>query len=329
MPEHVSIEYDHPGKCPICGMTLVPVTATHAREASARRQAALLHLPDARAQRRARRQARQMSEVRHDADSRDDRRRANRPSSIDRNRHQQLYTCPMASRDVVSDKPGKCPKCGMELVEHRRTANRGELAISTGDSPRRHAQQPDMNSYAQTHHRFFAQEQIHRPAGDAGAGAGRRLCGAQHSARRHSRPLGRAGHHLHRVARPGAANRPGPGHLSDHDQDAFRAASQSRARLFVLRLLVRLCDFRGRHRSLLGAQPRARISQRPQRPACRKGVTPIARSGRHRRRLGVHVFASTPPTAISPNCARCRTGICNTNSPRCEASPKSPRSAAS
>jgi RND family efflux transporter MFP subunit len=26
MPEHVSIEYDHPGKCPICGMTLVPVT---------------------------------------------------------------------------------------------------------------------------------------------------------------------------------------------------------------------------------------------------------------------------------------------------------------
>ncbi len=27
MPEHVSIEYDHPGKCSICGMTLVPVTA--------------------------------------------------------------------------------------------------------------------------------------------------------------------------------------------------------------------------------------------------------------------------------------------------------------
>ncbi len=26
MPEHVSITYDHPGKCPICGMALVPVT---------------------------------------------------------------------------------------------------------------------------------------------------------------------------------------------------------------------------------------------------------------------------------------------------------------
>ena len=27
MPEHVSIEYEHPGKCAICGMTLVPVSA--------------------------------------------------------------------------------------------------------------------------------------------------------------------------------------------------------------------------------------------------------------------------------------------------------------
>jgi rubrerythrin len=26
MPEHVALEYDHPGKCPLCGMMLVPVT---------------------------------------------------------------------------------------------------------------------------------------------------------------------------------------------------------------------------------------------------------------------------------------------------------------
>jgi RND family efflux transporter MFP subunit len=32
MPEHVSIEYDHPGKCPICGMTLVPVTPAELKE---------------------------------------------------------------------------------------------------------------------------------------------------------------------------------------------------------------------------------------------------------------------------------------------------------
>ena len=44
MPEHVSIEYDHPGKCPLCGMTLVPVTRS-AREAPARRQAAYYTCP--------------------------------------------------------------------------------------------------------------------------------------------------------------------------------------------------------------------------------------------------------------------------------------------
>ena len=32
MPEHVSIEYDAPGKCPICGMTLVPVSASALRQ---------------------------------------------------------------------------------------------------------------------------------------------------------------------------------------------------------------------------------------------------------------------------------------------------------
>jgi hypothetical protein len=26
MPEHATIKYDHPGKCPICGMTLIPTT---------------------------------------------------------------------------------------------------------------------------------------------------------------------------------------------------------------------------------------------------------------------------------------------------------------
>jgi heavy metal-binding protein len=24
MPEHMNITYNHPGKCPICGMTLIP-----------------------------------------------------------------------------------------------------------------------------------------------------------------------------------------------------------------------------------------------------------------------------------------------------------------
>ena len=40
---------------------------------------------------------------------------------------------------------------------------------------------------------------------------------------------------------PGAADRPGPGHLPHHHQDALGAQGQSRARLFLLRLLLRLC----------------------------------------------------------------------------------------
>ena len=32
MPEHVSITYDHPGNCPICGMALVPVTPKELRQ---------------------------------------------------------------------------------------------------------------------------------------------------------------------------------------------------------------------------------------------------------------------------------------------------------
>jgi hypothetical protein len=34
----------------------------------------------------------------------------------------KIYTCAMHP-DVVSDKPGKCPKCGMELVEKKSTPN--------------------------------------------------------------------------------------------------------------------------------------------------------------------------------------------------------------
>ena len=46
--------------------------------------------------------------------------------------------------------------------------------------------------------------------------------------------------------------------------------ADGRARLFVLRLLVRLCHLRGRHRSLLGAQPGAGIPQLARPPTARK-----------------------------------------------------------
>ena len=42
----------------------------------------------------------------------------NRSEDDSRDAHQ--YTCPMKEHsDVVSDKPGNCPKCGMKLVEKK------------------------------------------------------------------------------------------------------------------------------------------------------------------------------------------------------------------
>ncbi|CAN1532453.1 AcrA Membrane-fusion protein [Spirosomataceae bacterium] len=45
--------------------------------------------------------------------------------------HEASYTCPMPSDSIFSDKPGKCPKCGMELIKmedhsnHTQTYNLG------------------------------------------------------------------------------------------------------------------------------------------------------------------------------------------------------------
>jgi len=78
MPEHASVHEDKPGKCPICGMTLIPVMTAPAAFTNA---------------------------VLANAAS----------SSVPGLAAKQLYTCPMHP-DVVSDNPGQCPKCGMNLV---------------------------------------------------------------------------------------------------------------------------------------------------------------------------------------------------------------------
>jgi len=78
MPEHNYIHEDKPGKCPICGMTLIPVMAS----------------PDT---------ATNSTPVNPASAS------ATKPAA------RRLYTCPMHP-DVISDQPGKCPKCGMNLV---------------------------------------------------------------------------------------------------------------------------------------------------------------------------------------------------------------------
>ncbi len=39
----------------------------------------------------------------------------------------KVYSCPM-DPEVVSNKPGKCPKCGMDLVEKKMPAKKKESA---------------------------------------------------------------------------------------------------------------------------------------------------------------------------------------------------------
>ena len=113
----------------------------------------------------------------------------------------------------------------------------------------------------------------------------------QDAARRAARPVRRAGHHLHRVPRPGAAGGRGPGHLSADHGDAGGAEVQGGARLLVLRRVVRLRHLRGRHRHLLGALAGAGVPQLRLRP-------PAARASRRS-------SGRTPPASAGSTSTRC------------------------
>jgi uncharacterized protein with PIN domain len=128
MPEHVAIEYDHPGDCPLCGMALVPVSG----EALARIQPGgtveyyTCPMPE-------------HADVRLDKPGKCPRCRMTlipvmatptEPQAADAHAGHEhaavatnttplppLYTCPMAVCETVSDQEGRCPKCNMKLVE--------------------------------------------------------------------------------------------------------------------------------------------------------------------------------------------------------------------
>jgi len=130
MPAHVSITYDHPGKCPICGMALVPVTSKELKQLQPGGTVLYYTCP-----------------MPEHASVHEDKpgkcpicgmtlipvMEAPKPAATQTNTSSSsvlptLYTCPMASHaDVVSDKPGKCPKCGMELVPTSSVAH-GKIA---------------------------------------------------------------------------------------------------------------------------------------------------------------------------------------------------------
>jgi len=117
MPEHVSIEYDHPGRCPLCGMTLVPVSSAALSRIQPGGKLLYYTCPMP-----------EHSDV-HEAKPgkcpkcgmtlipvMEEPNPAPQPSTAS-TQPVKLYTCPMAEHaDVVSDKPGKCPKCEMDLV---------------------------------------------------------------------------------------------------------------------------------------------------------------------------------------------------------------------
>ena len=114
---HISITYDQPGKCPICGMALVPVNQSLLLKIRPGGQIDYYTCPMP-----------EHSDVHSDKPGKCPRcgmtlipvMKAPPPASPVVNPAaipSPLYTCPMAIHaDVVSDHPGKCPKCGMDLV---------------------------------------------------------------------------------------------------------------------------------------------------------------------------------------------------------------------
>ena len=133
MPEHVSIQYDRPGKCSICAMALVPITAAALQKLQPGGQLLYYTCPMP-----------EHGDVRSDKPGKCPKcamtlipvmqapplpNTAKNESKAGKSQAlpEPLYTCPMVSHaDVVSDQPGKCPKCEMELVPAS-TVSHGKL----------------------------------------------------------------------------------------------------------------------------------------------------------------------------------------------------------
>ena len=113
MPEHVSIVYDHAGKCPICGMGLVPVTASELKKIQPGGKVLYYTCPMP-----------EHASVHEDKPGKCPlcgmtlipvMSKPEPPPNATTAKPAQKYVCPMHP-EVTSDQPGKCPKCGMDLV---------------------------------------------------------------------------------------------------------------------------------------------------------------------------------------------------------------------
>jgi len=83
-PMHPTYVSNHPGECPICGMSLVPITAEG-------------------------KEVKVTDSMKMDSST-------TMPADSMLKARPGQWTCPMHP-EVISDKPGKCPKCGMDLEQ--------------------------------------------------------------------------------------------------------------------------------------------------------------------------------------------------------------------
>lgn len=112
MPEHVAIEYSHPGKCSLCDMTLVPVSPELLAkiQPGGKLEGYTCPMPE-------------HSDVREEGPGKCPKCAMtlvpimSLPKVEEPLAAPKLFTCPMASHaHIVTDQPGKCPDCDMELV---------------------------------------------------------------------------------------------------------------------------------------------------------------------------------------------------------------------
>jgi hypothetical protein len=130
MPEHVSISYDHSGKCPLCGMTLVPVNEATLNKIQPGGSVEYYTCPmpehsDVHSDKPGKCPHCGMTliPVMETANS-----TAVSTNTATTDALSKLYTCPMPLHaDVVTDQPGDCPKCSMTLVETTSVAH-GKIA---------------------------------------------------------------------------------------------------------------------------------------------------------------------------------------------------------
>ena len=135
-PMHPEVITDHPGNCPKCGMKLVPM-----KEKKRQRQ---LRKSRAGVQRSTSKVGAMESPAVASHPLRDPNRPGHEhehPPSVAAATHgagseqekMQKYTCPMHP-EVITDRPGNCPKCGMKLV-----------LLKSGKRPTPNVQHPTQN----------------------------------------------------------------------------------------------------------------------------------------------------------------------------------------